>query len=65
MTLQDWETRWMLDADHLHCLSCQVKQWPFNSGQPFPHASECVRSGKTEYPWGELAGILRAEREGQ
>lgn len=62
MTLDQWETRWALNGDHLHCVSCKIAQWPYNAAHPFPHASECARSGTEEFPWRELAVIVAATR---
>ena len=62
MTLEEWETHWELNGDHLHCINCRIAQWPFNAAQPFPHASSCTRSGEVEFPWRELARIVAATR---
>jgi hypothetical protein len=62
MTLAEWEERWTLNGDHLHCNNCKVAQWPFNAGQAFLHELDCAyQIGEPDYPWRDLARIARTE----
>jgi hypothetical protein len=64
MMLKDWEARWKLNGDHLHCTSCKVAQWTYNASQSFLHDLDCKNQrGQAEYPWKDLVKIMHGHME--
>jgi hypothetical protein len=64
MTLAEWEARWTLNGDHLHCKTCKVAQWPFNASQSFLHDIDCDdHRAEPDYPWRDLARIMAADQK--
>ena len=59
--LESWNQSWHMAADHLECVHCKNCQWPWNSNQPFRHEPGCPIEGSVQYPWQELAEILRSK----
>ena len=59
-SVNDWSTKWVLDANMLLCARCTAGQCARDADQPFRHGNGCRHSGDlTLYPWRELADLLR------
>lgn len=64
MTLEQWETRWTLNGDHLYCNECRLAQWPYNAGHSFLHDLDCtLQRDEPDYPWLELVRIVKARKK--
>jgi hypothetical protein len=64
MTLDEWQKRWTLNGDHLHCVCCKVVQWPYNAARPFPHEANCAnQSEEDQHPWRDLARIFASDQQ--
>ncbi|MBK3447567.1 hypothetical protein [Pseudomonas haemolytica] len=58
-TLNDWSTKWVLDANALYCAGCSAGQPVRSADEVFRHGAGCPQAcDLTKYPWRELAQML-------